>query len=369
MVDVLLVSKPIVPPWHDSSKNLVRDLATHMVRHTPIVMSQAGVRLDMPRARIEPVYGETAKGFSPALRDNARVLARLLQSHRGEFWHFFFAPNPKTSTVARVASSLRRARTIQTVCSAPHPSVAARGVLFADRIIVLSEHTQRRFLADGIAASRMRLIRPAVPNLTPIEQARIPAARRRLGLAVHRPLLLYAGDLEFGRGAELALSSFIDLPSTLDACLVMACRAKTRGARARAKQLEEQATRARVADRVVWFGETPFIHDLLAVADVVTLPADTLYAKMDVPLVLVEAMALGRAVLVGRDTPAAELASAGGAVAVDTQRDAVSAATRLLLEDSTRRGELGAAAHQIAKRDYDARRMTEAYEAVYDELV
>ena len=86
MVDVLLVSKPIVPPLHDSSKNLVRDLATHMQRHTPIVLSQPGVRLDMPRARIEPIYSAAAAGFSPTLRDNARVLWRLLSARRDPEW-------------------------------------------------------------------------------------------------------------------------------------------------------------------------------------------------------------------------------------------------------------------------------------------
>jgi len=368
MVDVLLVSKPIVPPWHDSSKNLVRDLATHMNRHVPIVMSQPGVRLDMPRARIEPIYAANASGFSPALRDNARVLTRLITSRKNEYWHFFFAPNPKTSTVARAAARLRRARTIQTVCSAPHPRVPVRGVLFADRVVVLSEHTRRRFLEAGIAEARMQLVRPSVPSLTPLAPERVSAARLRLGLPVGRPLIVYAGDLEFGRGAELALQAFIDLPVTLDACLVMACRTKTAEAKARAQELERQAAAAHVAERVVWFGETPFIHDLLAVADLVSLPADTLYAKMDVPLVLLEAMALGRAVLVGNGTPAAELATAGGAVAVDTQRDAVSTETRKLLDDVARRAELGAAARVIVERDYDARRMAAAYEAIYDEL-
>jgi phosphatidylinositol alpha-1,6-mannosyltransferase len=368
MVDVLLVSKPIVPPWHDSSKNLVRALATHMQRHTPIVLSQPGARLDIPRARVEPIYAADAAGFSPALRDNARVLLRLLRGRRDECWHFFFAPNPRTSTVARAAARMRRVRTIQTVCSAPHPRVNVRAVTFADRIVVLSEHTRSRFIASGVAADRLRLIRPAVPVLVPLPAERVSGARRRLGLPVGRPLIVYAGDLEFGRGADLALDSLADLPRTLDACLVMACRAKTDGARERASQLQARAQSLGLADRVLWFGETPFIHDLLAVADLVTLPTDTLYAKMDVPLVLLEAMALGRAVLVGAGTPAEELAVAGGAAVADTRRDAVSAQTAALLEDGARRASLGAAARALVARDYDAVRMTEAYESLYDEL-
>ncbi|HKU37004.1 MAG TPA: glycosyltransferase family 4 protein [Polyangiales bacterium] len=368
MVEVLLVSKPVVPPWHDSSKNLVRDLATHMQRHTPVVLTQPGVRLNMPRARIEPIYAADSRRFSPALRDNARVLARLIASRRGACWHFFFAPNPKTSNAARAAAFLRRARTIQTVCSAPHPRVNVPNVLFAERVVVLSEHTRRRFLEAGIAAERMRLVRPSVPELVPLPAERVPGARKRLGLPEQRPLIVYAGDLEFSRAADLALDALIDAPQTLDACLVMACRTKTPAARARAAVLQQRASGAGVAERVLWFGETPFIHDLLAVADLVTLPAETLYAKMDVPLVLVEAMALSRAVLVGRGTPAEELAIAGGAVAVETRRDAVSAQTSALLEDATRRAELGTKARELARREYDARNMTAAYEAIYDEL-
>jgi glycosyltransferase involved in cell wall biosynthesis len=368
MADVLLVSKPIVPPWHDSSKNLVRDLAMHMHRHTPIVLSQPGARLDMPRARVEPIYSASARGFSPALRDNARVLRRLLLARPDELWHFFFAPNPRTSIAARVASRVRRARTLQTVCSAPHANASLGTVLFADRIVVLSEHTRRRFVDAGVECSRLRLIRPAVPALTPLPAGRVADARLRLGLPVARPLVVYPGDLEFGRGAELALYSVADAPKSLDACLVMACREKTQRARERAEALRAQASALGIAERVIWFGETPFIHDLLAVADVVSLPADTLYAKMDLPLVVMEAMALARAVIVGRGTSAEELAQGGGALAVEPERAAVSAATAALLEDAARRAELGATAREVTRREYDARRMTAAYEVIYDEL-
>jgi glycosyltransferase involved in cell wall biosynthesis len=241
-------------------------------------------------------------------------------------------------------------------------------VLFAERVIVLSEHTRRRCLAAGVAADRVRLIHPGVPALTPLAPDAAPSVRQRLGLPAHRLLVVYAGDLEFGRGAELALEAHSDLPRSLDALLVIASRAKTANARERATQLHARAGALGVAESVHFIGETPCIHDLLAVADLVTLPTDTLFAKMDLPLVLIEAMALGRAVLVGTGTPAEELAASGGAIAVATQRDAVSALTRSLLEDATRRLELGTRARQVALRDYDVASMAAQYETLYDEL-
>ncbi|HEX7481668.1 MAG TPA: glycosyltransferase family 4 protein [Polyangiales bacterium] len=368
MADVLLVSKPIVPPWHDSSKNLVRDLATHMQRHVPIVLSQPGVTLDMPRARVVPVYPQHVAGFAPALADNARVLRHLLVGPRAGLWHFFFAPNPKTSAVGRVAAKLRRMRTLQTVCSAPLPEVDSKRVLFADRVIVLSRHTERRFLDAGISPERLALIRPCIAALTPIDPAQRPSLRQRLGLPTAGPLVVYAGDLEFGCGADLALHAHRALPSTLCACLVMACRAKTPAAKQRLEELRARVHAWGLTKSVIFLGETSFIHDLLAAADLVTLPTDSLYAKMDMPLVLVEAMALERAVLVGMGTPAQELAEGDAAVCVATQPDAVAAETRSLLEDDVRRHAVAARGRAAAVQHYSAARMAHAYESLYDQL-
>jgi glycosyltransferase involved in cell wall biosynthesis len=79
-------------------------------------------------------------------------------------------------------------------------------------------------------------------------------------------------------------------------------------------------------------------------------------------------MALERSVLVGAGTPAQELAAAGGAVKVETTRDAVSAATGALLEDGARRARLGACARAAVLREYAPEQMAASYEALYDLL-
>jgi glycosyltransferase involved in cell wall biosynthesis len=83
---------------------------------------------------------------------------------------------------------------------------------------------------------------------------------------------------------------------------------------------------------------------------------------------LLEAMSLERCVLVGSGTPAQELAATGGAVLVATQREAVSPATRRLLEDTAQRAVIGAHARQVVLRDYNPEQMSAAYEALYDQL-
>jgi phosphatidylinositol alpha-1,6-mannosyltransferase len=367
MAEVLLISKPVEPPWNDSSKNLVRDLASAIRRHVPAVMPRRGGASSIPGVRERPVYGATAGGYAPALRDNARVFGSLLLGAKADLWHFFFAPNRRSSRVGSLASAARGVPTVHTVCSAPAEGADLRRVLFADRTVVLSRHTEQRFREGGVDASRLRRIPPSIPPLDVRDDAARQAARVACHLPETAPIVVYPGDLEFGSGARRCVEALRSLPN--DVVLVLACRTKTMRAEAVAAELRDEVARGGLRQRVFFVGETPRIHDLLACADLVALPAESLYAKMDYPLVLLEAMCLERAVLVATGTPGAELAEDGGAVAVAPVAEAVASEIARLLGDDDARRRLGRRARATVLDRYGPGALARSYEALYDELL
>jgi phosphatidylinositol alpha-1,6-mannosyltransferase len=366
LATILLVSKPVEPPWNDSSKNLVRDLVLGMQRHDAVAFGRRGGETALGRARLDPVHPAGKGGFAPGLAEQLRVLGRLGFGKRADLWHFFFAPNPKTSSVARAAVALRRARSVQTVCSVPRDDVDPKRVLFADRVVVLSHFTAERFALAGIGPERVVRIPPAAPPLTPLDAEARQKTRKELGLDPDAPLVLYPGDLEFGSGARLAVLAHSKLPN--ETHLVLACRAKTERAKVVLAELEALTHRLGTTARVSFIGETPKILELVGAADIVTLPSDVAYAKMDYPLVLLEAMALARPVVVASGTPAAELADGDAARAVAPDADAVAEALAKLFSDGGEREALGARARSAALGEYDRARMARAYEALYDTL-
>ncbi len=367
-MEVLFVSKPVVPPWNDSSKNLVHDLAKHLVRYRPRLLTQKGVELgDAPRARLEPIYGPRSGGYAPPLVDNARVLLRLVIGARTDVWHFFFAPNPRSSSLGRTVSRARRVPTVQTVCSAPRGANGIGRLVFADRTVVLSEHTERRLLEAGVEASRIARVPPAIePLAVPSDEAR-REARKRFDVPSSVPLVVYPGDLEIGGGAARVVDAVAVLGG--ETHLVVACRPKTKAAEAAAADLRARAGRLGIGRRVRIVGETPHIHALLGAADVVALPSDDLHAKMDYPLVLLEAMSAARAVVVAAGTPAAELASDGAAIAAEADAEAVAEALRRLLDDGDARATVGDAARRAVLERFNPRLMAERYEELYDAVV
>lgn len=368
MAEVLLVSKPVAPPWNDSSKNLVRDLATHLERHRGHVLSHAGVGDSLGPSIVETVYPSKPSGFAPGLMQNLPVLKRLVAGPKLDLWHFFFAPNPRTSNISRRVSGWRNMRTLQTVCSEPRADLDPRPLLFADRVIVLSKRTEKRLIEALVPRERVVRISPSVPalELRSAEQRR--ETRKQFGIPEGVPLITYPGDFEFGTGAELALEAFSRIPQTLGAHFAFACRVKTERALSVAERLKANVEALGLTSRVSFVGEIRNIYDFLAASDVVTLPATTTYAKMDLPLVLLEAMLLERPVVVTYGTAMEELGEAG-AVVCGADQEALTAELTKLVEDRQAALTLGRQGRTQVLAEFSAQKMAQAYERVYDELL
>ncbi len=367
MSEILFVSKPIAPPWNDGSKTLVRDLAGALTRHEPVVLGVRGVPLPLERGRVEPLFYQPNEGFGLSGTPAMRLAARLASGRRGDLWHFVFAPNTRTSRTARALSRLRRVPTVQTVASVPEPDEDLDVVLFGDRIAVLSRRTEALFLERGVPASRVRRIAPCVAPVmsSPDMRAR---GRRLAGLPSDVPVVLFPGDLERDRGARLTLEAVAAMPRSLGTLLVIAARRKSHRSADAERALRELAVQLGVADRVRWVGETAHMHALLAAADVVALPATDLIAKVDLPIVLLEALSLGIPVIVARGSSAEDLAEEGGALAVEPNREALTSMLDGIVGDTQARLRLVEGARAAFER-YRPARMAAAYEALYDEVL
>jgi glycosyltransferase involved in cell wall biosynthesis len=365
---ILFVSKPIAPPWNDSGKNLVRDLARGLSRHRAVLMTRSDASEQLSGVEHAAVYGPQSGGFAPAISDQARVFGHLLSAPRSALWHFFFAPNPRSCLAGRVATGVRRMRAVHTLSSAPRVPRAIVPRLFADVNVALSRHTERRLLEAGLASDRLVRIAPAIEPLHPPSPERRARLRDELGLPRPSCVAVYPGDLEFGEGGSLMIESLRSLGRS-DVRLVMACRAKTARARDVENELRERVALLGLSQQVLFVGETRRIHDWLACADVVCLPSTDLYAKMDYPLVLLEAMSLARAVVVARGSAAEELCEGEAALAVEAQPDPLAALLAALADDPARRQALGARAARVVGERYAYGAMARAYEALYDRLL
>lgn len=364
---VLFVSKPIVPPWNDGSKNLVRDVASNLRRARPTVMTTADAPRDAlgPRVDVEGVYRDAGR-FAPSVTANARVALRLLTGSAHDVWHFVFAPNPVSSSVAYAARRIRRAagwngKVVQTIASAPRTFDGVSRWLFGDVVVVLSEHTRGGLLGAGVSPDRIRVIPPCAkpPADLRAEASRI-RARHRLG---DGPIVLYPGDYEVSQGAHtVAAATSAIVAKVPGVTVVFACRKKTAAADEAQRAVERELDRRHVSAHARHLGEVTDMAELLAVSSVVAFPVDDLYGKVDLPLVLLEAMALGLPIVVAGGGPLEALDFAPKVEPGDP-RGLAEHVVRLLVRENEART-LG----DVGKNVYDARYTPEAVATVYDQL-
>jgi len=286
---VLFVSKPVVPPFDDGSKCLVRDIAGALRIASPVVMVSPGAPSLGERVRGEHVYG-TASRFAPS--GNALAFNRLMFGEPLDLWHFVFAPNAASSSAAHIAIRSRRSRgwpgkVVQTVAS--RPRTFSKSLFFGDRLVALSEWTRVRLLQAGISDAIVRVIPPCARE--PAARSTREETRARLGIDGDGPLILYPGDLHVSSGAATVALAVPDvLRAVPGARFVFACRGKGADVAKHEAGLREGLRGLEAYVQIV--GSVDDMHGLVAAADIVAFPVDDLHGKVDLPIVLLEAMAL-----------------------------------------------------------------------------
>ncbi len=366
---VLFVSKPIAPPWNDGSKNLVRDVACNLTRARATVLTTEGAPSIGDRVAMEPLYVAPGR-FAPGLAQNARVVRRLLTGDPHDIWHFVFAPNPASSTVARVASRARRlggwkGRVVQTIASAPRSFDGVGRWIFGDAVVVVSEWMRGRLLGAGIERE-VRVIQPCAEAPRPPSEEAKRAARAKLDVG-DAPIVLYPGDYEVSRGAATVARAVAEIARKMPAArVVFACREKTpKSVEARAA-VERDLRAAGLGDQTRHAGEVADMAALLASSSVVAFPVDDLYGKVDIPLVLLEALALGVPVVAARGGPLEALTSARF---VDPEDDAALAAEVLrFLDDPVAARDAAARGKALFAARFTPRAVAAAYDDLYDEI-
>jgi phosphatidylinositol alpha-1,6-mannosyltransferase len=261
--------------------------------------------------------------------------------------------------------AVRRLPIVQTVASPPRQFAKLTQLVFGDELVVQSRATAdglaRAARAEGFALPPVTVVPPPVPSLLRVPSPdSVARARADLDLGPHDRIVLYPGDLEVSSGAEVTRSLVEPLLQIMpDAVVVFAYRNKTAAAAGKAAHLRQvlQTPRVRITDRV------SSMHALLAASSIVIFPVDDLWGKVDQPIVLLEALALGVPCAVLDQGPLRDVEGAAKIATIDARAwlDVISA----LASPTPARARAIAAGHAAAASVYASGVVARAYEAIY----
>ncbi len=374
---VLLVSKPLSAPWNDSGKNWARDIARFAsqsgVEHHILVPRNEKSWGGTPGVVAEPIYRGSGR-FSPRYLDNARAMRRLLTRGLCDVVHFCFAPNRRTNTLARAAMLRRRQPSLHTVLSVPADFSGIDRILFANRIVCVSRSTADKLVQAGV--KRVEVVPASIPVEAPLalrDAPRLARCARRLGLVSGRPLVVFPGDYEFSRAADTFAEAVRILWKRCDADFVFACRIKRPASLQRETHFKHLLAQPHQQGRVHFFRNVGDIRALLALAYLVVMPAESNYAKMDIPLVILEPLAEQTPVILADVLPLRESlgnhpAEGGGLLVPPLDPHKLAARIAELVSDRTAQRDLGLAGRAHVERRHDAAKVCRRYTEIYRAL-
>jgi glycosyltransferase involved in cell wall biosynthesis len=248
-----------------------------------------------------------------------------------------------------------------------YAAAARLGFRQAHRVTAVSEDLRVRALALGLDRARVTVIPPG-PEVMRYQRGDGAHMRARLGVPAAAPVIGALGRLVHKKGfGNLLLAMRPVLAAVPDAYCVIGGDGDLR------EELTTQARKLGLAERVLFAGpvaweDTP---DFYGMCDVVAVPSviDAAGNVDGLPLVLLEAMASGIAVVASRvaGIPDVVLDGLDGLLVPSGDVDALGAALVRVLQDAPLRAALGARARQEVLAHYSIESMARRFEALYRE--
>lgn len=367
--DILMVSKPIAPPWQDSNKNLTKNIITYADNFNFHILTPKGYQFDKPNVISEDIYQSTGD-YAPALQQNIQALFFLInESKKIDLFHYFFTPNPKTSVVLKQFNKFKKRPSIQTVTSFPAEIKDAGQLFFADKIVTLSDHSAKKL--QDLELHNIQRIYPGLDMKEIDDYNPYSLDFRKENNLLENYLIMFAGDYEFSEANKAIVECIPPIVSKYpNAKFIFACRNKTDKAKNIETEVKQHTINLGIDKYVMFLGTVDNMLDVIRNIDICLFPVKSLYAKMDIPLVLLECMAYAKPIIISDIAPLNEIMKedAGYKVPVDDKDTLIKSILELLGSNSLRM-EKGFYGRKAVEKHFNMKYLAQEYEKLYQELL
>lgn len=374
MKKVLLATRPIVPPWDEASKNFAYFLGKTVAGHELTLLgTRDGSLPELPSsAHLEPVYRSAHFG----LREKADLF-RYLRAARGKFdiTHYLFTPTKLNIGVIRALARPTAGKTVQTVAtlrSDLYSPATLRRLLFADSITVYTDATKKKL--EDLGLTNVECIYPGIDldRYQPREKSQ--AVLDTYNLSADDFLVAYPGEYTRLGATDYLVETLIRHFTGAVAepfVFLFACRIKNEADRIKREEIRERFRVAGCLDHIR-FEESDATADMAAIyntADVIAFPVGDLRGKFDVPLIIIEAYASGKPVILS-DLEAFREFSNDQISATIPRLDGPALIEKILYLKHNRDvcQTIGQAARRYAEEHFDLRETARRYAELYASL-
>lgn len=371
MKRVLLATRPLTPPWDEASKNFAYFLGKSIVDHA-LTLLGTKTKLDgIPHTNsVVPLFHQAhLTGM-----EKARLFWFLWKNKSNfDITHYLFTPSKQNTSLIKSYLLPTKGKTIQTIATLRddlYNEDELKKFFFADRLVVYTDQTKEKLQKMGL--NNVSRIYPGIDLYLYQSRPKSQELLYSLGLTSEHIVTLYPGEyVRLGATdtlTEFCIQYFTKNPESR-LRFVFACRVKNEDDAKKKAEVQRRLAEAGVEKYVVYTDTVPDMPSLYNLADIVLFSVENLHGKFDVPLVIIEAYACKKPVILSDLSAFSEFSDPSICVTIPKGNiTSLEEKIDLLIAHPEMRATLGNQARAFVEEKFDLSNTADEYSKLYASL-
>lgn len=370
MKKILLITRPISPPWDEASKNFAYFLAKNIREVEINLMSKVGETLsELPANAVQHGVYTSSEIAEFNLEQKLRSLFfQFLSRGKYDINHYFFTPTTLNSLLIKNFLTSKKTKTIQTVATLREDiwtDQDLKKLLYANLIITYSDYAKNKL--NGLGFDNVTRIYPGIDLIKYRPQTKDKETLEFFHIKEDEIVITYPGEYVRLGATDNIINSLPEIFRQIpNAKFVFANRVKNEKDARKKAEVEARLNEFGISDKVVFtdtFSDMPKIYNM---SDIVIFPVADMKGKFDVPLAVIEAMACEKPVVISDLPILKEFAAPDNSVIIETgNNEQMIKEIVSLSQDKELCQKIGKAARIFSQENFDINQVAKKYEEVY----
>lgn len=369
---ILLVTRPIAPPWDEGSKNFAYYLAKNLTSFEINLMTKGILPELSDNVHQHPIYTTSEIrdfNFSQKLR---ALLFQFKTKGQFDINHYFFTPTKLNSFLIKYFLKSQKTKTVQTVASLRDDlwsSDDIKKLMFADLIITYSDYAKNKL--NSLGFQNVKRVYPGIDLDKYHYQEKSLKLMQEKNISKDDFVINFSGEYVRLGAIDLIVDSFIEISKIIPtAKLSLAVRIKNEKDAQKKEEVMEKIKKNNLLEKVSFFDDGKcYMPEVYNLCDISLFPVQNMHGKFDIPLAVIEAMACEKPVIFSDLEILKELGKNDNSVIIekDNQKQLTDAIFDLY-QDREKRERLGKNARKYTQENFDIQKIAGIYEEIYKTL-
>ncbi|MBU1203599.1 MAG: glycosyltransferase family 4 protein [Nanoarchaeota archaeon] len=365
---ILFVAVPLSNPIDKASKNAIMNILSKSSQRFIILCTKEfrlPSNINPKNIILKRIYDKKKNPMS--LKQKIRLFFWILTTkEKVDVIHYVFEPSITTGLIFRAISRIKKKKTIQSIQNYQKKSIFNKIKYFGDKIIVSSDLMYNALRGSNLKRSVIIKMNPAVDCGFFSPQKKDSSLVKKLNLK-NKKVIFYGGNYQHSLGYKtLRLAVPKILKREPNARLIMACRILYPKERRLEKEFKDAMKKRGVKEQIIFLNTISNLKEMISISDITLYPSIKPRNKSDYPLVLLEAMAMGKPIIISDIPPLNEILRDGGGLRIKPKNPGeLIEKTLMLLKDENLAQKLSKEARINILRNHDIKKVYENIDSIY----